>query len=146
MTAALPTLLNHGKRTLLVCLTVLLVPAAFAQMSPGPLSKAHHDLEGTFQCSKCHTFGGSSPELKCLECHGEIARRLTEKRGYHAAQAKPAPGNNDCARCHSEHNGPDYRIVRWPGSREKFDHALAGWRLEGKHAQAMENYVDNPDR
>ncbi len=70
-----------------------------------------------------------------MECHQEISRRLTEKRGYHALQVKPATGGNDCGRCHSEHNGLNHRLLRWPVAKEKFDHAQAGWKLEGKHAR-----------
>src|SRR3984957_10582244 len=55
-----------------------------AQISPGPLSKAHQSLEGSTQCNTCHQFGTSSPTFKCLECHKEIADRLTAKKGYHA--------------------------------------------------------------
>ena len=101
-----------------------------AQMSPGPLSKAHHDLEGPLQCAKCHVFGAGTPQLRCLDCHQEIARRLAEKRGYHAAQVKPGSGSNDCARCHSEHNGLNHRLVRWPVPKEKFDHAQG--RMEAR--------------
>ena len=50
-----------------------------AQMSPGKLSKAHHDLDGALECAKCHVFGAGSAQLRCLDCHQEIARRLTEK-------------------------------------------------------------------
>ena len=107
----------------------------FAQVSPGPLSKAHKDLEGPLDCSRCHVFGAGSAQLRCMECHQEISRRLTEKRGYHALQVKAATGSNDCGRCHSEHNGLNHRLVRWPVAKEKFDHAQAGWKLEGKHSQ-----------
>ncbi len=107
----------------------------FAQISPGPLSKAHRDLEGPLACARCHVFGAGSPQLRCMECHQEIARRLAENRGYHAAQVKAGSGSNDCARCHSEHNGLNHRLVRWPVPKEKLDHAQAGWKLEGKHAQ-----------
>src|ERR1035437_3973323 len=121
-------------------------------MSPGPLSKAHHDLDGPLQCAKCHVFGAGSPQLRCLDCHQEIAIRLAEKRGYHAAQVKTGSGNNDCARCHSEHNGLNHQIVRWPVPKEKFDHLQAGWKLEGKHAQLKcaechtAKYIDPRDR
>jgi hypothetical protein len=125
---------------------------AFAQMSPGPLSKPHHDLDGPLQCAKCHVFGAGSPEFRCLDCHQEIARRLTEKRGYHAAQVKAGSGSNDCARCHSDHDGLNHRLVRWPVARDKFDHVQAGWKLEGKHAQLKcaqchtAKYIDPQDR
>jgi hypothetical protein len=104
-------------------------------MSPGPLSTPHHDLEGPLHCAKCHVFGAGSPQFRCLECHQEIARRLSEKHGYHAATVKQDLGSNDCVRCHSEHNGTNHRLVRWPVTRERFDHAQAGWKLEGRHGQ-----------
>lgn len=126
-------------------------PDLFAQMSPGPLSSAHRDLDGPLECARCHVFGSGSPQLRCLDCHQEIAHRLAEKRGYHAAQMK-ATGSNDCARCHSEHNGLKHRLVRWPAPKEKFDHAQAGWKLEGKHAPLKcaechtAKYIDPRDR
>lgn len=108
---------------------------AFGQMSPGPLSRAHRDLDGALNCAKCHAFGTGKVEMRCVECHQEIARRLEAKRGYHALQVKPGTQSNDCARCHSEHNGLDHMLVRWPGSKEHFDHEQAGLRLEGRHGQ-----------
>src|ERR1017187_7054823 len=102
-------------RVLLIAAATL-APEMFAQMSPGPLSKPHQDLDGPLACAKCHVFGAGSAQLRCLDCHQEIAHRLTEKRGYHWAQAKAGSGSNDCPRCHSEHNGLKHRLVRWPVS------------------------------
>jgi hypothetical protein len=124
----------------------------FAQMSPGPLSRPHHDLDGPLQCAKCHVFGAGKPQLRCLDCHQEIARRLSEGRGYHAVHLKLAAGSTDCARCHSEHNGAGFRLVRWPVAKEKFDHSQAGWKLEGAHAKLKcaechtAKYIDPADR
>ncbi len=124
----------------------------FAQVSPGPLSKAHRDLEGPLACARCHVFGAGSPQLRCMECHQEIARRLSANRGYHASQVKAGSGSNDCGHCHSEHNGLNHRLVRWPVPKEKFDHAQAGWKLEGKHAPLkcaechQAKYIDASDR
>jgi NAD-dependent dihydropyrimidine dehydrogenase PreA subunit len=42
--------------------------------------------------------------------------------------------NKDCARCHSEHNGETFQLIRWQPSLEKFDHGQTGYTLEGKHA------------
>lgn len=42
--------------------------------------------------------------------------------------------------------------MRWPGAKERFDHAQAGWKLEGKHAQLQcaachtAKYIDAEDR
>jgi hypothetical protein len=65
------------------CLLMVCVPAQ-GQISPGPLSKAHQSLNGTTQCASCHQFGTSTPTFKCLDCHKEIARLLSENVGYHA--------------------------------------------------------------
>ena len=104
-----------------------------AQISPGPLSKAHQSLSGVTQCASCHKVGGGGA-LKCLDCHTEINRRLTAGLGFHATVVKKDNPHKDCARCHSEHNGENFQLVRWDPSQEKFDHGKAGYKLEGKHA------------
>jgi hypothetical protein len=139
-------------RLLWLCSIAAVGPNMRAQISPGPLSKPHHDLSGPFQCAKCHVFGAGAPELRCFDCHQEISRRLAAKRGYHAAQVKPGSGSNDCGRCHSEHNGLNFKLVRWPVPQQKFDHKNAGWPLTGKHAALQcagchnAKYIDAQDR
>jgi hypothetical protein len=79
-------------------------------------------------CLSCHTLGEAVVDSKCLACHTEIAALRDAKRGYH--------GVNDlgqCAKCHPEHGGIDFELVHWEEKPERFDHALAGWRLDGKH-------------
>jgi hypothetical protein len=112
-----------------------LAQAALGQMSPGELSRAHQDLDGPLSCGKCHSFGQGTVQFKCLECHEEIKKKLEEKRGYHARVVRGGVGSQDCARCHAEHNGRNHRFVRWPVAKERFDHAQAGWVLQGKHAR-----------
>ena len=107
--------------------------SATAQISPGPLSRAHQSVSGVTQCASCHKFGAGGG-LKCLECHTEISQRLTANQGFHAAVVKRDNPNKDCVRCHSEHNGEDFRLIRWDPSLEKFDHQKTGYALEGKHA------------
>jgi hypothetical protein len=64
----------------------------------------------------------------------EIRKRLQEGRGYHA-QVMPKNGTGkDCAKCHSEHNGEDFQLIRWEPSLKEFDHSKTGYPLEGKHA------------
>ena len=106
--------------------------AAGAQISPGPLSRAHQFLGGATQCTSCHKIAGQAA-FKCLECHGEIAQRLAAGRGLHATYVK-APGGQDCVHCHSEHNGEDFSLTRWNPSPQAFDHSKTGYPLEGKHA------------
>ena len=139
-------------RNLVLWSIALLGDQVLAQMSPGPLSKAHHDLEGPLQCAKCHVFGARKtatplPRLPPGDCpspdgDARLSRLASRKE----------PGSNDCARCHSEHNGQHHRLVRWPVPKEKLDHAKAGWKLEGKHAQLKctechtAKYIDPQDR
>ena len=115
----------------LLLLSLAWTGAARAQISPGPISHAHQFLSGATQCTSCHKIAGSA-EYKCLECHGEIAQRLAAGRGLHAAYVK-APGGRDCVRCHSEHNGEDFSLIRWDPSLQAFDHSKTGYPLEGKH-------------
>ena len=39
-----------------------------------------------------------------------------------------------CAACHSDHNGPDFPLVRWQGGTGSLDHRQTGFALTGKHA------------
>jgi hypothetical protein len=107
-----------------------------AQLSPGPLSKAHESLNGVTQCTSCHAVRVGSADLKCQECHTEIAQRLTQKRGLHATLVKNPADGKECATCHSEHNGADFDLIHWPVALDKFDHRQTGYTLEGKHAAA----------
>jgi hypothetical protein len=101
-----------------------------AQVSPGPLSKAHADFDGNLGCAKCHGKGEGVMDQKCLACHGEIAATIAKRTGFHGREARA-----NCARCHPDHGGRDFAMVAWPGgSEEKFDHAKTGFALTGKHA------------
>ncbi|HEX6850462.1 MAG TPA: cytochrome c3 family protein [Candidatus Polarisedimenticolaceae bacterium] len=103
---------------------------ASAQVSPGPLSRAHADLEGNANCLKCHGTRKDALDLRCLDCHREIGTLREAGRGFHARD-----GKGTCAKCHPEHAGADFALVDWPGgSPERFDHLAAGFPLEGKHA------------
>ena len=108
--------------------------SAHAQISPGPLSKAHQSLSGPTNCTKCHDLGRGTAQLKCLECHTEVSERLTQRRGMHAVWMSPTGTSKDCAKCHSEHNGVDFQLVHWEPSREAMDHDKTGFALTGKHA------------
>ena len=46
------------------------------QMSPGPLSRAHSNLDGPLNCAKCHAFGIGRAEFRCLDCHKEIDQEI----------------------------------------------------------------------
>jgi hypothetical protein len=112
----------------------MLSSPAQGQISPGPLSKAHQSLNGTTLCASCHQFGAATPTFKCLDCHKEVAKALAEKHGYHALLEMKNPNSKDCVRCHLDHNGEKFPLIHWETPREKFDHKLTGYVLEGKHA------------
>ena len=112
---------------------VILTAAGRAQVSPGPLSLAHQSLEGTTKCATCHNFGLGTRGLKCLECHVEIRRRLTENKGYHARSYNASDTQTDCARCHMEHNGRQFLLTRL--DRKKFEHRETHWICSGGQAR-----------
>ncbi len=103
-----------------------------AQISPGPLSRAHQDLSGPAGCTKCHAITVGTPAFVCLDCHEEIRIRLRDKRGLHPKLLDSSQHTQRCVGCHSEHNGADFALIKW--DTRSFDHAKTGFRLEGKHA------------
>jgi hypothetical protein len=105
-----------------------------AQVSPGPLSRAHRAISGTTQCTACHQLGVRKAELKCFDCHAAIAQRIQQGRGLHARVVPRGSGTQSCAGCHSEHNGTDFNLIHWNPSQAGFDHRETGYPLEGKHA------------
>jgi hypothetical protein len=101
-----------------------------AQVSPGPLARAHADLDKPLSCLKCHGAGSSSLDQHCLKCHEAIDWTMKQGRGLHGHLQKTA-----CAPCHPDHVGRDFALISWDeGSPERFDHLRSGFRLEGRHA------------
>src|SRR5271167_4902905 len=113
--------------------TVLLFAfSAAAQISPGPLSRAHQSPNGTTNCTACPRLGAGEANFKCLDCHTEIANRLVKRKGLHATYHLTPGSSKECVSCHSEHNGENFPIVKW--DPKAFDHKQTGYILEGKHA------------
>lgn len=114
---------------LVLVLSAVLTAPVRAQFSPGPLSRAHQDLDGTLSCTKCHELGvGKGPtDARCLDCHKALRGRIDAGAGFHARSGR----NEGCVRCHSEHNGRDFDLVGL--DRANFDHAETGHPLAGKH-------------
>ena len=105
--------------------------AAHAQVgtliAPGPLSKAHSQLEGLANCQKCHEPGRALASAKCLACHRPVAERIAAKKGVH----RDVPGS--CEGCHAEHGGPAVDLR--PLDFKQFNHAAeTGFPLDGRHA------------
>lgn len=114
-------------------LLLLLLAAAGCRLStpisPGPLSAVHQDLEGTQNCTKCHTLRQKVTDAKCLDCHENIDMMINEERGYHASKEV---SEKNCSECHNDHHGRDFEIIHFDTSA--FDHDLSGYVLKGKHA------------
>jgi Class III cytochrome C family len=133
--------LPFGVSALLASVYFVLLSPASAQISPGPLSRPHQSLNGSTYCSSCHKFGGQAT-LKCLDCHAEIATRLSVRKGLHATYNIPSGSSQECARCHSEHNGEAFPLIKW--DINTFNHKDTGYLLEGKHAGLTCNQCHNP--
>ena len=114
-----------------IAVLMLAMPAG-AQISPGPRARAHQSLSGPTNCTSCHRLGAGEAKLKCMECHTEIASRVAAGKGLHATYHITPGSSSDCARCHSEHNGENFALIKW--DIRTFDHRQTGYALEGKHA------------
>jgi len=124
----------------IVIFLTLLACQLGAQISPGDLTKAHADLEGVFNCTKCHDLGNKVSNDKCLNCHKEIKSRTDRGAGYHAS--KDVKGK-DCTVCHSDHHGRNFDIVRF--DKNKFNHTLTGFELTGAHKPIDCRQCHKPD-
>lgn len=108
--------------------------AAHAQISPGPLAKAHQSLNGPAKCVQCHELSTKSPTFRCVECHREIADELQHHKGLHATYPQNGPAGSACVKCHSDHNGENFALLHWDPTPKGFDHNKTGYPLDGKHA------------
>lgn len=115
-------------RFLLLFSLFLLAGRLAAQLSPGDLAAAHKDLEGISNCTQCHDIGNKVSNAKCLDCHKEIKTRMDQNRGFHASKEVR---QKDCAKCHSDHHGRKFDMVRF--DEKNFDHNLTGYELTGRH-------------
>ena len=107
---------------------------AHSQISPGPLARAHQNLNGSANCIKCHELSTKSPTFRCIECHREIADELQLHRGLHFTFSQTGSTGSTCVKCHSDHNGENFALTRWDPTPNGFDHAKTGFTLDGKHA------------
>ena len=101
-----------------------------AQISPGELSKAHANLEGLSNCTKCHDVGNKVTRQKCLDCHKELNLLITAKKGYHASSEVTG---KECFACHNDHHGRNFQILKF--DKTSFNHAKTGFELKGAHAR-----------
>ncbi len=144
--SAMPFPLKPVGRALLMAVLLCVALRATAQISPGKLSEAHAHLEGVSNCTQCHDLGNKVPDNKCLACHEEIEELIRAGRGYHASREVQS---KTCVRCHNEHHGRKFQMIRF--DEDAFDHDLANYELEGKHATIdcrschKPDYISNAD-
>ena len=94
---------------------------------PNELSGVHK-LKEINDCNKCHSYTGELKDEKCLDCHKIIKQRREEQMGHHGKH------KGSCIECHKEHpKGLFGKIIKF--DEKKFDHNLAAFKLEGKHAE-----------
>jgi hypothetical protein len=104
------------------------LPLIGGLVTPGPLSKAHANLESN--CLACHVpFAKPQQDSLCKGCHEEVAHDLTAGEGYHGRN--PVVREQACASCHTDHEGRDVELVSFDA--ESFDHLLTDFRLTGAH-------------
>jgi hypothetical protein len=97
-------------------------------LSPGRVIQAHAKWEN--ECAKCHVrFDRKGQDRVCMDCHKEIGQDVRGRTGYHGRMEPQA-----CRGCHTDHKGPQARIIEFDPQR--FDHGLADFALRGKHAKA----------
>jgi hypothetical protein len=134
--------IESGKIMLIIVTVIAFAacPCAFSQLSPGELTKAHSNLEGMSNCTKCHTLGSKVSNNKCLECHVELKSRIAAQKGYHSSSQIRG---KECASCHSDHHGLNFRIVNFEAT--SFDHSLTGFNLTGAHLKEECKNCHKPD-
>ena len=97
---------------------------------PGEVIADHADIEA--DCSSCHAmFNKSAQRGLCMDCHEEVATDIDSTGGYHGHH--PDASNDQCATCHTDHEGRDALVVILDESA--FDHAFTDFELLGTHLE-----------
>lgn len=114
-----------------------------AATSPGELSAAHGrdpDLNSRRGCAQCHGSRGVPLAQACLECHEDVGADIEHGTGLHGTFEGILP--QQCALCHGEHHGADFRLVNKRSFAiagvpdvDAFDHEMIGFAMEGKHTE-----------
>ena len=110
-----------------MCLFLTASQLAFGSMvSPGDVVKGHAKVEEN--CDKCHkSFNKSAQSGLCKECHKDVGKDISEKRGFHGRIQE----QKDCRECHTEHKGRDAKTVIFDSI--KFDHTQTDFQLKDAH-------------
>jgi len=93
--------------------------------APGPLSRAHGELDRSADCEGCHATTVGLVEAKCLKCHKEIERRQRKRLPFHGLV------EGRCWDCHREHRGLEFCSMAF--DKKRFDHEQTQFALRGAH-------------
>ncbi len=97
---------------------------------PGKVIEGHKKYE--LECKHCHVrMRETTQKDLCLDCHEEIAKDASTKKGFHGMYDKAL--NTDCHICHTDHKGREANII-WL-DKDRFDHKFTDYPLTGKHIQ-----------
>ena len=131
---------------------ILLLSAGYAETAlalevekffmPGELISEHDEFKS--ECTNCHVRLRDTTQKKlCLDCHDHkpVAEDIRNKKGFHGKNKDAS--NLDCKSCHSDHKGPDARIV-WL-DEDNFDHRFTDYELAGKHQSTECNACHQQD-
>jgi hypothetical protein len=120
---------------------LLLALANVGKTPPGPISSVHaqvEDLDGGQSCSSCHGGWFGNMRKACSECHEDVRDQIADKRGLHGRLEAGLAAS--CSTCHSEHHGPDFKLVNRLAfaqagvpDPQRFDHRLVGFDMQGVH-------------
>ena len=109
----------------------LLGASAHAQISPGPLARAHKQLDSAAHCTDCHKLADKNQpkskipypfaDLSCTTCHEDIHHgQFKERQEKVGKEGKPM----GCEACHGTKSWREL---------DGFDHNTTSFRLEGAH-------------
>jgi hypothetical protein len=95
-------------------------------LMPGSLGRGHHETPQIQDCYACHSLSQEVSDQKCLNCHLEVQKRITQGIGAHAQW------RSQCTSCHSDHQGETFNLISL--DPKAFNHQKATpFPLEGAH-------------
>ncbi|MGI9259876.1 MAG: cytochrome c3 family protein, partial [Gammaproteobacteria bacterium] len=95
---------------------------------PDQLTESHAHLEN--DCTSCHAeTEQQSQNSLCVGCHVSVGADVESGQGFHGRH--PDAGQNECASCHTDHEGREADIVG--SDDETFDHSWTDMMLRSAH-------------
>ena len=123
-----------GVAAVLVTMSCISPPSAQAStiekwlVMPGPVVESHAEFED--ECGACHNPATDQPQHElCVACHEDVGLDLSRYEGFHGHLLETE--RFECASCHAEHEGRDFKIVHL--DEANFDHNQTDFELHGAH-------------